>query len=150
MTFARPRTLAGLLGILLVLLCGKATAGGVQAMVNALEAYAADGDTAPLRLRLHSGVRECVPNVEANTIARFVLTRVSRQGVAEELETRRVSPEQTATLRREARQMGLAMPVTPEQELRLVYDDHTARLFLATDGGELRWVLPCQSRPPAG
>lgn len=139
--------LSSLLGLVLTLACGYASAGGAQALVNALEIYADTGDAGPLQSRLHPQVRDCVPDVSRNTIARFVLNRVSEQGLADKLETRRVSAEQVEVLRQQARQLGLSMPVAPEQELRLVYDDYTARLFLAADGDALRWVLPCLGQP---
>lgn len=133
-----------LAGLVLLLAWGPSVAGGVQALVNGLETYARSGDAGALQARLHPRIRDCVPDVTANTIARFVLNRVSKQGVADNLETRRVSPSQVEALREEARRFGLTMPVAPQRELRLVYDDYTARLFLAADGEQLRWVLPCK------
>lgn len=134
----------------LVAPAAKGASGGVQALVNDLQAYAESGDPAPLKARLHPALQDCVTDIEANAIARFVLTRVRKQGLPDKLETRQVTPRELETLEKQAERMGLAMPVPPSQELRLAYEDYTARLFLAEHGSDLRWVLPCPQPAAAG
>ncbi|MBA1147284.1 hypothetical protein H0Z60_09445 [Ectothiorhodospiraceae bacterium WFHF3C12] len=138
-----PRHGAARLLVALCLILPFTAGAGVQALVNALEHYADTGETGRLAAQLHPQIRACVPDVERNTIARFILRRVEKQGVAEKVETRAVSADEVTGLRQEAEQMGLTVPVAPTHELRLVYDDYTARLFLADGGEQLRWILPC-------
>lgn len=143
---APQRTLrAALLGLAgLVAVPGNAATGDVQALVNALASYADNADTTMLRRQLHGSLRGCVDDLEGHVIARFVLTRVRTQGLPDRLATRTVPQPEIRELAEQARALGLRMPVTPRRELRLIYPDHTARLFLANDGGRQRWVLPCR------
>jgi len=117
---------------------------GAQPLLHGLRQYADDGRAPALRSYLHPNVAACVADVAANPIARFVLHRVRTRGVPDHVTVRAVSPELVDTLRSQARRLGLRMPVAPSEELRLAYDDHTARFFLARDGHALKWVLPCR------
>lgn len=133
--------------LLALLLCGAAQAalpGAVQPLVQGLRQYADSGRAVTLRPYLHPDVAACVSELDANPIARFVLHRVRTQGLPDRIAVRRVTPELVDTLREQARRLGLRMPVSPSQELRLAYDDHTARFFLARSGQALKWVLPCR------